>query len=83
MLHDTNTHLTIEAYSDINSSREYDMAIAWEKARLVQSYLEQNGVDPSQISIISYGRENIVKLSREDRSIKSNIVTYFYYQQGS
>ena len=48
----------IEGNCDDRGTQEYNLALGERRARAAYEYLEQNGVNPSQLEMISYGKEN-------------------------
>lgn len=52
-----NLRIVIEGHCDERGTAEYNMALGERRAQAVQKYLTDLGVVPSQISIISYGKE--------------------------
>ena len=47
----------LEGNTDNRGSREYNIALGWRRDQTVARILEQQGVRPSQIQMISYGKE--------------------------
>lgn len=50
--------VTIEGHCDKRGSTEYNLALGEKRAQIVRRYLQQLGVDPNRISILSYGEES-------------------------
>ena len=48
----------IEGNCDDRGTQEYNLALGERRARAAYQYLVQNGVNPSQLEMISYGKEN-------------------------
>lgn len=48
----------IEGNCDDRGTQEYNLALGERRARAAYEYLVQNGVNPSQLEMISYGKEN-------------------------
>ncbi len=48
----------IEGNCDARGTQEYNLALGEKRARVVYEYLVQLGVNPSQLEMISYGKEN-------------------------
>src|SRR3990167_5957164 len=48
----------LEGNTDNRGSREYNIGLGWRRDQTVARVLEQQGVQPSQIQMISYGKEN-------------------------
>lgn len=51
------TTITIEGNCDERGTREYNLALGERRANAVKDYLISQGVAPSRISVISYGKE--------------------------
>ncbi|MGK9171282.1 peptidoglycan-associated lipoprotein Pal [Inquilinus limosus] len=52
-----NVAVTVEGHADERGTREYNLALGDRRANSVRNYLIANGVAPSRISTISYGKE--------------------------
>ncbi len=50
-------NMTIEGHCDERGSREYNIGLGERRASSIQNFLEAEGVDPAQLSTISYGEE--------------------------
>lgn len=48
----------LEGNTDDRGSREYNVGLGWRRARAVKGVLLQQGVKPSQITMVSYGKEH-------------------------
>jgi len=49
--------VVLEGHCDERGSREYNVGLGERRANVIQQYLEAEGVDPSQITTLSYGEE--------------------------
>jgi len=49
--------IRIEGHCDERGTREYNLALGNRRANAVRDYLVSQGVDPSRISTVSYGKE--------------------------
>jgi peptidoglycan-associated lipoprotein len=49
--------ISIEGHCDERGTIEYNLALGEKRARTAQDYLINLGIDPSRITIISYGKE--------------------------
>lgn len=47
----------LEGNTDNRGSREYNIGLGWKRDQSVQRILEQQGVNSSQIAMVSYGKE--------------------------
>ncbi|MFV9988689.1 MAG: OmpA family protein [Coxiella endosymbiont of Dermacentor nuttalli] len=61
----------LEGNTDNRGSREYNIGLGWRRDQAVAHILEQEGVAPSQINMVSYGKEHPVVLG-ENRSSNNN-----------
>jgi len=52
--------ILIEGHCDERGSNEYNLALGERRARAAMEYLIQLGIDPSRLSIVSYGEERPV-----------------------
>ncbi len=50
-------NVLIEGHCDERGTIEYNLALGERRARAAQDYFINSGIDPSRISIISYGKE--------------------------
>lgn len=51
------SRVRLEGHTDKKGTREYNIALGWDRARAVERLMEQLGVSPKQIVIVSYGKE--------------------------
>ena len=66
-----NVSVVIEGHADERGTPEYNIALGERRAKAVQSYLENLGVQDSQISTVSYGEEKpMVNASTEAHTRK-------------
>lgn len=49
--------LTIEGHSDERGTAEYNLALGQRRAQAAADYLVKQGVSPSRLSIVSYGKD--------------------------
>ena len=60
------TKLAIEGHCDERGTNEYNLALGHRRAAAARDYLVARGVDPEQLSIVSYGEEmGVCNLSNE------------------
>ncbi len=52
-----NVKVRLEGNTDNRGSREYNVALGWRRDQAVARILEQQGVSPAQLDMISYGKE--------------------------
>lgn len=53
-----NAHVRLEGNTDNRGSREYNVGLGWRRDQSVARILEQQGVRPDQIEMVSYGKQN-------------------------
>jgi len=53
----TNVNAIIEGHADERGTREYNLALAARRAEAVKSFLVSQGVAPSRLTTVSYGKE--------------------------
>lgn len=53
-----NAVVRLEGNTDNRGSREYNIALGWRRDQSVARIMEQEGVHPNQIKMVSYGKEN-------------------------
>jgi peptidoglycan-associated lipoprotein len=58
--------ILIEGHCDERGTIEYNLALGEKRARAAQEYLKNLGIDPSRISIISYGKERPLDLRHNE-----------------
>ena len=51
------SHVQLSGHTDERGTREYNLALGERRANAVARYLVSRGVNPSQISVVSYGKE--------------------------
>ncbi|MDB2386701.1 peptidoglycan-associated lipoprotein Pal [Shewanella sp.] len=67
-----NVRVMIEGHADERGTPEYNIALGERRAKAVAKYLQGMGVQPSQMSIVSYGEEKPMDLSRSDAGFAKN-----------
>ncbi|HWW64230.1 MAG TPA: peptidoglycan-associated lipoprotein Pal [Sphingomonadaceae bacterium] len=53
----SNVRITVEGHCDERGTREYNLALGERRANAAKNYLVSAGVDPSRITVVSYGKE--------------------------
>lgn len=56
----------LEGNTDSRGSREYNVGLGWRRDQAVARLLEQQGVRPSQIDMVSYGKERPVAFGENE-----------------
>ncbi|WP_413702228.1 peptidoglycan-associated lipoprotein Pal [Psychromonas sp. KJ10-10] len=64
--------LTIEGHADEKGTPEYNISLGERRAKVVATYLENNGVVPNQISVISYGEEKPINTENNESAWSEN-----------
>lgn len=78
-----NNHRTVKTLimgeADPRGTAAYNKKLGLRRAEAVKSYLEENGVDPSQIEIISIGEEksNLLKHQTEEEFAEDRVDEFF------
>ena len=67
-----NRRLVIEGHADERGTREYNIALGERRAATVRSYLVAQGVSPSRLSTISYGKEQPAVLGATEAAWAQN-----------
>jgi peptidoglycan-associated lipoprotein len=62
----------VEGHCDERGTREYNLALGEKRATAVRNYLVANGVDPSRVQTISYGKERPAVLGSDETSWAQN-----------
>ncbi|QDY69528.1 peptidoglycan-associated lipoprotein Pal [Qingshengfaniella alkalisoli] len=63
---------TIEGHADEQGTREYNIALGARRANAVQEYLVTQGVAPSRLKTISYGKERPLEICSEEACYAKN-----------
>ncbi len=64
--------IRLEGNTDNRGSREYNVGLGWRRDQAVAQVLEQQGVQPSQIEMISYGKEHPAVAENNERAWRLN-----------
>lgn len=67
-----NVKVTIEGHADERGTPEYNIALGERRAVAVEKYLEALGVQPDQMSIVSYGEEKPLLLGQSEEVYAKN-----------
>ncbi|PWU15309.1 MAG: peptidoglycan-associated lipoprotein Pal [Bdellovibrio sp.] len=65
-------NVQIEGHCDARGSIEYNLALGERRAQSVKSYLVSLGVDASQVSVISYGKEKPISHGESEADYAKN-----------
>jgi len=64
--------LLIEGHCDQRGSTEYNLALGERRAQTVKNYITSMGINPSQLTIISYGKEKLIEVGDTEFSQSKN-----------
>ena len=67
-----NQHIVLEGHSDERGTREYNIALAEQRAKSVFKMLQLIGVMNNQVDIVSYGEEKPVAMGQDNSSFALN-----------
>ena len=67
-----NVSITIEGHCDERGTREYNLALGEKRAQAVKNYLISMGIQPSNVSTISYGKERPAVVGSNDGAWSQN-----------
>lgn len=76
----TNASVRLEGHADERGTREYNVALAEQRAQAVKKIMLYEGAGNEQISIISYGEEKPVSFGHDDESMSLNRRVEIVYQ---
>ncbi|MCL1078561.1 peptidoglycan-associated lipoprotein Pal [Parashewanella spongiae] len=72
LLEHPNVKVLIEGHTDERGTPEYNIALGERRAKAVMKYLQGMGVQPSQMSVVSYGEEKPQDFSRTEAGFAKN-----------
>ena len=75
-----NRRIVLEGHSDERGTREYNIALAEQRAKSVFKILQLVGVMNNQVDIVSYGEEKPAILGQNDESLALNRRSELVYQ---
>ena len=64
--------VTLEGHCDERGTREYNLALGERRANSAKEYLVSQGIDPSRVSTISYGKERPVCTVSDESCFSQN-----------
>ncbi len=64
--------VTLEGHADERGTRDYNIALGERRANAAKNYLASLGIDPSRISVISYGKERPAELGSTEEAYAKN-----------
>lgn len=70
-------HVTIEGHCDERGTNDYNLALGERRANSAWQYLVNSGIEPSRLSMISYGEERPIALGHDEASWAKNRRAHF------
>jgi len=67
-----NVRFTIEGHADERGTREYNLALGDRRANAAKNYLQSRGIDPSRMTVISWGKERPEALGSDESAWAQN-----------
>ena len=67
-----NLNVTVEGHADERGTPEYNIALGERRAKAVVTYLENMGVNASQLTVVSYGEEKPMIKDRSENAFAKN-----------
>ena len=64
--------VTVEGHCDERGTREYNLALGDRRANAAKNYLVNNGASPTNILVISYGKERPVAMGSDEAAWAQN-----------
>ena len=71
----------LEGNTDNRGSREYNIGLGWRRDQSVARLMEQQGVRPAQIHMVSYGKENPAVQGNDEHAWALNRRVELIYKQ--
>ncbi|NKF52445.1 peptidoglycan-associated lipoprotein Pal [Shewanella sp. WXL01] len=72
LVENPNVRVLIEGHADERGTPEYNIALGERRAKAIAKYLQSMGVQPSQMSFVSYGEEKPLDFSRTESGFAKN-----------
>ncbi len=70
----------LEGNTDERGSREYNIALGLKRCQAVEQIMEQQGVSPDQIAMVSYGKERPVAAGHDEAAWELNRRVHLVYE---
>lgn len=74
-----NARVVLQGHTDERGTREYNLALGERRANSVKSFLEVQGVSPSQLEVVSYGEERPEMRGTNEQAYAQNRRVVFAY----
>lgn len=75
-----NAKVRLEGNADNRGSREYNIGLGWRRDQAVARVLEQAGVAPKQLDMVSYGKEHPAVFGNNERAWRLNRRVHLVYE---
>lgn len=72
LMNHPNQRIVLEGHSDERGTREYNIALAEQRARSIFKMMQLIGVMSNQVDLVSYGEEKPVAMGHNDESFALN-----------
>jgi len=72
LMRNADFNAVIEGHADEQGTREYNLALGARRANAVMEYLTSQGVAPSRLRVISYGKERPLEICSEESCYAKN-----------
>lgn len=80
LIKNTGQRVVIEGHTDSRGTPEYNIALGERRAKAVETFLMNEGVSASQISVVSYGEEKPAVMGTSDYAFAQNRRGVVVYQ---
>lgn len=80
LLSHPDSKLRIEGHTDPAGSANYNVGLGDRRAKSVSNYLVLKGVSPSQIAVVSYGKEKLAVNDSTDEAARLNRRSEMFYE---
>jgi peptidoglycan-associated lipoprotein len=75
-----NAKVRLEGNTDERGSREYNIGLGYRRCQAVAQIMEQQGVSPKQIAMVSYGKERPVAMGHDEAAWELNRRVHLVYE---
>ncbi|MEQ9260019.1 MAG: peptidoglycan-associated lipoprotein Pal [Roseovarius sp.] len=72
LMRNADYNAVIEGHADEQGTREYNLALGARRANSVLEYLTSQGVAPSRLRVVSYGKERPIEICSEEACYAKN-----------
>ncbi len=81
MVQHPNAKVRLEGNTDERGSREYNIGLGYKRCQAVAQIMEQEGVSPKQIAMVSYGKERPVSMGHDELAWELNRRVHLVYEE--